>query len=134
MRADTKRFQSDLAFSMEVLKHQEDGADKIIEAAGNRKADVETARFLNVAASLEYDFEEEGGKVDMCVAMEKRYKKEQITGAINGMRLMGASESDIIDKIVEAYQVTKDYVVALLTPQPQERTGITSMYPYAWVV
>ena len=118
--ADINRFQSDLAFSMEVLKHQEDGADKIIEAAGNRKIDVETARFLNVAASLEYDFEEEGGKVDMCAAMEKRSQKDKITGVIEYMRLEGKSDDDIISKIIEMYQVTKDYVVALLTPQPQE--------------
>ena len=118
--ADIKKFQSDLAFSMEVLKHQEEGADKIIEAAGHRKVDIETARFLNIAAKLEYDFEEEGGKIDMCAAMEKRSQRDQITGAIRGMRVAGMDDNTIVDKIIEMYQVTKDYVMALLAPQPQE--------------
>ena len=57
----------------------------------------------------------------MCAAMEKRSQKDKITGVIEYMRLEGKSDDDIISKIIEMYQVTKDYVVALLTPQPQEQ-------------
>lgn len=47
----------------------------------------------------------------------KKEKKDKITGVIQGMRLMGASDNDIIGKIVETYHVTKEYVLALLAPK-----------------
>lgn len=53
----------------------------------------------------------------MCKAMEDYTKKQIITGMIKGMQMMGASDNDIIAKIVENYNVTKDYVLALLAPQ-----------------
>ena len=53
----------------------------------------------------------------MCLAMEKKEKKDKIIGVIDYMRDEGKSESDIIDKIIDKYHVTKEYVLALLTPQ-----------------
>ena len=55
--------------------------------------------------------------VDMCESLERRYKKEKIEGAIEGMRLMGASDNDIVTKIVETFNVTKEYVMSLLSPK-----------------
>ena len=52
-----------------------------------------------------------------CKAMEDNNMKKEVTGAIKGMRMMGASDNDIIAKIVENFNVTKDYVLALLAPQ-----------------
>ena len=53
----------------------------------------------------------------MCKAMERRYQEKEVTGAIKGMQLMGASDNDIITKIVEAFNVSREYVLALLSPQ-----------------
>ena len=53
----------------------------------------------------------------MCKAMEDNNKKQRITGMIKGMRMMGASDNYIIAKIVENFNVTKDYVLALLATQ-----------------
>ena len=53
----------------------------------------------------------------MCLAMEKKQQRDEINGVITGMRMMGASDSDIIAKIVEKFHVTKEYVLALLAPQ-----------------
>ena len=53
----------------------------------------------------------------MCKAMEKRQQRDEINGAIMGMRMMGASDNDIIAKIVEKFNVTKEYVLTLLNPQ-----------------
>ncbi len=53
----------------------------------------------------------------MCKAMEDYTKKTEIIGAIKGMKLMGASESDILTQIIKNFNVTKDYVVSLLKPQ-----------------
>ena len=61
--------------------------------------------------------EDEPGGVDMCKAMEKRDRRQKITGVIQGMQLMGASDNDIISKIVETYHVTREYVLALLAPK-----------------
>jgi hypothetical protein len=47
----------------------------------------------------------------------KKQQRDEINGVITGMRMMGASDSDIIAKIVEKFHVTKEYVLALLTPQ-----------------
>ena len=66
---------------------------------------------------LNLEYEEETGGVDMCLAMEKRQQRDEINGVIMGMRMMGESDNDIIAKIVENFNVTKDYVLALLATQ-----------------
>ena len=53
----------------------------------------------------------------MCKSMENRMQREKITGVIQGMQLMGASDNDIISKIIETYHVTREYVLALLAPK-----------------
>ena len=59
----------------------------------------------------------ETGGVDMCKALERKYQEKEVTGAITGMKLMGASDNDIIAKITEQFKVTKEYVLALLKAQ-----------------
>ena len=118
--ADIEKFRSQLNLAMRVLKHQNEDADRIIEATGHEKIDGDTARFLNVAANLKLEIDEKAGEVDMCMAMEKRYQKERITGAIGVYRDYGASDEDIIKKIMEKYNVTKEYVLSLLSPGPQK--------------
>ena len=51
----------------------------------------------------------------MCLAMEE--KRDRILGVIDYMRIEGKTEKDIVEKIVEMFNVTKEYVLALLTPQ-----------------
>ena len=111
------KFSTDLGFAMEVIKHQSSDADEVIERTNHRKIDRDTALFLNTAVKLNLEYEEETGGVDMCKAMEKRQQRDEINGAIMGMRMMGASDNDIIVKVVEKFHVTKEYVLALLTPQ-----------------
>ena len=53
----------------------------------------------------------------MCQALDRKYKEKEVTGAIMGMRIAGMSDNDIISKITETFQVTKEYVLALLSPQ-----------------
>ena len=111
------KFSTDLGFAMEVIKHQSSDADEVIERTNHRKIDRDTALFLNTVVKLNLEYEEETGGVDMCLAMEKKEKKDKIIGVIDYMRDEGKSESDIIDKIIDKYHVTKEYVLALLTPQ-----------------
>ena len=114
---DFEKFRTDLGLAMKVLKHQDDDADKVIGETNHRKIDRNTAVFLNRVAKLELDFDEKGDDVDMCLAMENRMKREKITGVIEYMKDEGISDSDIIRKIMERYHVTKEYVLAILSPK-----------------
>lgn len=111
------KFHTDLGFAMEVIKHQSSDADEVISRTNHRKIDRDTAIFLNSAVKLNLEYDEETGGVDMCLAMEKKQKRDEINGAIKGMRIAGMSESDIIAKIIENFNVTKEYVAALLSPK-----------------
>ena len=111
------KFHTDLGFAMEVIKHQSSDADEVIGRTNHRKIDRDTALFLNSAVKLNLEYEEETGGVDMCLAMEKKQKKDEINGAIKGMKIAGMSENDIIAKIIENFNVTKEYVMALLAPK-----------------
>ena len=53
----------------------------------------------------------------MCKAMDRRYKEKEVTGAIIGMRIAGMTDDDILIKVMEVFHVTKEYVLALLTPK-----------------
>ena len=106
-----------LGFAMKLIKHQSTDADEVIMKEGNRKVSTDTAYFLNAAIKLGLEFEEEEGGVIMCKAIENKEKRDKVTGAIQGMRLVGASDEDIITKIVNHFGVSKEYVLALLTPK-----------------
>lgn len=114
---DFEKFHTELGYAMKLLKHQSEDADELIVREGHRKVSAETAYFLNAAMKLNLEFEEESGGVDMCKAMEKRDQKKEVTGAIKAYRLDGASDADIITKVLKLYDVTKDYVLALLAPK-----------------
>lgn len=114
---DFEKFSTDLGLAMKVLKHQNEDADQVIEETNHRKIDRKTAVFLNRVAKLELEFEEKEELIDMCKAMENRDKKMKITGAIEYMKDEGKTENDIISKIMEKYNVTKEYVLALLSPK-----------------
>ena len=55
--------------------------------------------------------------VCMCLAMEKKAQRDKITGAIEAMKILGVNDNDIVSKIVENFNVTKEYVLELLVPQ-----------------
>lgn len=111
------KFNTDLGFAMNVIKHQSDNADEIIGATNHRKIDRDTAVFLNTAARLHLEYEEKTGGIDMCKALDNRIQKEKIISVMDYMKDEGKSETDIINKIIERFHVTKDYVLALLSPQ-----------------
>ncbi len=51
----------------------------------------------------------------MCLAMEKKEKRDRITAIIDWLRDEGKSDKYIIEKITEKYHVTRGYVEELLT-------------------
>ncbi len=111
------KFHTELGFAMKLLKHQAADADELIVREGHRKVSSETAYFLNAAMKLNLELEVESGGVDMCKAQEKNNLKREVTGAIMGMRKLGASDDSIIAAVMEMFNVTKEYVLALLAPK-----------------
>ena len=111
------RFHTDLGITMKIIKHQKYDADKIIEGTNHRKIDPDAAFFLKKAANLDLEFEIEEGGVDMCESLKKKEQRDKITGAIEYMKYDGKSDEDIIAWIIKKYQVTRDYVLALLSPK-----------------
>lgn len=116
---DFDKFHTDLGFAMKVIKHQKDDAVEIIKATDHRKIDRNTAEFLNTVANLNlvYDEAEEEVAVDMCKAMEDYTKKTEIIGAIKVLRSMGTQENEIVAAIIKQFEVTAEYVKALMQPQ-----------------
>ena len=114
---DFDKFNTDLGITMKIIKHQKDDADKIIEGMNHRKIDTDAAFFLKTAAKLDLEFDREEDGIDMCESLERRYKKERIESAIEAYRDAGKQDEDIIDRIIKKYQVTRDYVLALLAPK-----------------
>lgn len=115
--SEFEKFNTKLGLAMKVLKYQKAGAVEVIEATNHEMIDRETAVFLNRVAKLDLEFDEREDQVDMCKAMEDNNKKQRVTGAIQGMRMMGASENEIVNKITETFHVTREYVLAILKTQ-----------------
>jgi len=53
----------------------------------------------------------------MCESLKKKELRDKVTAVIDILRDDGKSDEDIIERIIKKYNVTKDYVLALLTPQ-----------------
>ena len=118
---DFRKFQTDLGLAMQIIKHQKDIADKIIEEANHRIIDTDAAFFIKEAAKLDLEFERKETGVDMCVALEKRYKEKEVLTAIDIYREYITSDEDIIQKIIEKFDVTKEYVLPLLDQKPKAK-------------
>lgn len=115
--SDFEKFNTKLGLAMKVLKYQKAGAVEVIEATNHEMIDRETAVFLNRVAKLDLEFDEKEDQVDMCKAMEDNNKKREVTGAIKGMRIAGMNDDDILIKVMEAFHVTREYVLALIAPK-----------------
>ncbi|MBR1742581.1 MAG: hypothetical protein IJ733_12095 [Lachnospiraceae bacterium] len=68
---------------------------------------------------VDKDGEEHSGilAVRALVSDKNNWKEKEVTGAIKGMQIAGMSDNEIMTKIIENFNVTKEYVLALLTPQ-----------------
>ena len=111
-----EKFSTDFGKAMKVLKHQKTDVIEILQGFENGMMDRETAVFLNQVTNLNIEFEEED-RVNMSTSVEEFKKKMKITGAIEAYRECGKSDEDIINKIMQNFDVARDYVVALLAPQ-----------------
>ena len=111
---DFGKFHTDLGLVFRIIKHQKDDADKIIEETNHKRIDPDAAFFLRRAANLELEIERREDGIDMCEALEKRFKREEVTGAIKMLKLMKKEDGEIISIIIENYHVNKEYVLELM--------------------
>ena len=115
--SDFEKFNTKLGLAMKVLKYQKAGAIEVIQATNHEMIDRETAVFLNRVAKLDLVFDEKEDQVDMCKAMEDNNRKKEVTGAINAYRFEGASDETIIMKVMKLYDVTREYILAIMKEQ-----------------
>lgn len=117
--SDFEKFSTDLGLAMKVLKHQKErDISDIILDTGHRKVDRNTAVFLNNVANLGLDYSEESGDANMlCEGMEKYTKEKEVTGAIKVLKADGNPDEYIISKVMQLFDVTREYVTDLLTPK-----------------
>lgn len=92
-------------------------ADKLIIQTNHRKIDRGTAFFLNAVAKLDLEYVEKKGGIDMCEALEKRYKEKEINGAVSVLKALGKSDNEIIKSVMDTFKVTKKYVISILNPK-----------------
>ena len=53
----------------------------------------------------------------MCKAQERNNLRREVTGAIRMLQADGASDETIISKVTSLFNVTREYVLALLVPK-----------------
>ena len=53
----------------------------------------------------------------MCESLKKKELRDRVTAVIEAYRADGKTDEDIITRVLKLYDVTRDYVLALLTPQ-----------------
>ncbi len=66
---------------------------------------------------MDLEFERKEGGVDMCVALEKKYKEKEVLTAIDIYREYGASDEDIIQNVIKKFDVPREFVLSLLSPK-----------------
>ncbi len=112
---DFGKFQTDLGLAMQIIKHQKNDADKIIEKTNHRTIDSDAAFFIKEAAKLDLEFERKETGIDMCESLKKKEQRDKITGAIEVYREYGESDEDIIQKIIRKFDVTREFVTSLMS-------------------
>ena len=114
--SDFKKFHTDFGLAMEILKYQkEKNISKIILSEEHKKVDRSTAVFLKNVANIGIEVTEKEKEMDLCLGMQLNYKEQQILGAIKAMRWMEAADDDILPKIMEKFDITKEYALELLS-------------------
>ena len=71
----------------------------------------------NKVADLELEFDDKEEKVNMCKAMDNAYKKQKVIGAIKAYQFDNTSDDVIVSKVMRLFNVSKEYVLELLSPE-----------------
>ena len=109
---DFSKFDPDLGFLLKVLKLGEKGVSKMISEPQYQSVDGETALLANEIGKLGLEIGiDEGGKTDMCKAMEEHDKKKKVEGGIEALRTVwGNDDKKIVEAVSKVFKVTPAYV------------------------
>ena len=115
------KFSTLCGFALNVLKYRYDGkglAASIRETFGGITADTKTKRFLKTV--MKSKILDELTKEDNMVmnAFDQIGLEMMVVGTINSLKILGQSDEDILDFVVEHYHVTPDYVQDILEVWP----------------
>ena len=110
------KFHTGFGTLLNVIKHQNSvNVADILRRVGT--VDSASADMIAEIANIKFErVTDEKGEIDMCKGMEEYTLKTKILGAIEAFKLVGKTEEEIIQLIVENYHVTIDYVKNLLLP------------------
>ena len=117
---DFSKFATELGDVMRFVKHQKEDVDKLIEQTNHRIYSPEAAAFVKEAANMDLDFEVKNGGVDMCEALEKRFKKERSAAEQNAKVLD-------IKNVMEKLKYTVEQAMDLLDVPSDQRSMYAGM-------
>ena len=114
--SDFSKFDPDLGFLLKVLKLGEKGVSKMISEPQYQSVDGETALLANEIGKLGLEIGiDEGGKTDMCKAMEENNKKKKVEGGIEVLRgVLGNDDIKIVQIVSQQLKVTPEYVRSIM--------------------
>lgn len=118
--ADFQKFSTVLGFAMDAIRRTRAGIADFLLANKGRMIDRQSAVFINEFASLhlEYDDSVEGGRTDMCKAMEEHDLKTKVLAYIDAYRSLNKEDAEVVELIVKRLGIAKEYVERLMQPVP----------------
>ena len=118
--AEFAKFHTELGDVMKFVKHQKEDVDKLIEQTNHRIYSLEAAAFVKEAANMDLDFEVKNGGVDMCEALEKRYKEKVQFGEQNAV-------VQAIKNVMESFGVSLEKAMESLKIPSDQRSMYAGM-------
>ncbi|MBQ9009441.1 MAG: hypothetical protein IJ088_08950, partial [Clostridia bacterium] len=106
--------EKDLGFFMRVLKHQKEGAAKILYDPKYEQVEPESANAANDIAKLGLKIVVEKGVANMCRSMKEHDQETRILELIDYLKDEGKTKEEIINKILKRFPVTAEYVESLM--------------------
>ena len=112
---DFPKFGPDLGFLMRALNHGEAGVAEMLSEPQYHSVDGETALLANDIAKLGLDVViDEGGKADICKAMNEHDKKTKVIESVETARAFTKHEQEVIRFVTGKHAVTPEYVLSIM--------------------
>ncbi|MBO5534735.1 MAG: hypothetical protein J6B53_04925 [Clostridia bacterium] len=105
----------DLGCLLKVLNHRETGIKEMLADPQCRSGDGETALLANDIAKLGLEIIiDEGGRTDMCKAMEEHTKKIKVIESVETAMAFAKDDKEVIKFVTGKHAVTPEYVIEIM--------------------
>ena len=112
---DFAKFEPDLGFLLKVLNRGEKGVAEMLADPQYRSVDGETAVLANDIAKLGFKIViDEGGKTDMCKAMEEYTKKTKVIESVETAMAFAKDDKEVIKFVTGKHAVPPEYVINIM--------------------